>query len=82
MRRGVRQHLAGLTMNQRVNVKRTDYDLLKATLTNCLRHSPESQNRERHPRFREQLLGRVSFIEMINPEKSKRLRAILDQIEW
>ncbi len=82
MRQGVRQHLAGLTTNQQVNVTRTDYDRLKAVLTNCLRQGPESQNREGHPRFREHLLGRVSFVEMINPEKGKRLHAILDRIRW
>ena len=82
MRQAVRQHLAGLTTNQRVNVKRADYDRLKAVLTNCLRYGPESQNREDHPRFREHLLGRVSFVEMINRDKAKRLREIFDRIEW
>ena len=33
MRQGVRQHLAGLVINQRMNVKPKDFDLLKATLT-------------------------------------------------
>jgi RNA-directed DNA polymerase len=78
----VRQHLAGLTTNQRVNVKRADYDHLKAVLTNCVRHGPESQNRESRPRFRQRLEGRVSFVQMINPEKGSRLRAIFDRIEW
>jgi RNA-directed DNA polymerase len=82
MRQGVRQHLAGLTTNQRVNVKRADYDHLKAVLTNCVRHGPESQNRQRHPRFRAHIEGRVSFVEMINPEKGSRLRAIFDRIQW
>jgi RNA-directed DNA polymerase len=82
MRQGVRQHLAGLTTNQRVNVKRADYDRLKAVLTNCVRHGAESQNREVRPRFRDHLLGRISFLEMITPDKAKRLRAIFDQIEW
>ena len=82
MRQGVRQHLAGLTTNQRVNVQRADFDRLKAVLTNCLRHGPESQNREAHPRFRAHLEGRMSFVEMINPGKGSRLRAIFDRIEW
>src|SRR5579864_4041967 len=38
MRQGVRQHLAGLVANQRLNIRRTDFDRLKATLTNCIRH--------------------------------------------
>ena len=34
MRQGVRQHLAGLVTNQRMNVIRRDFDRLKAVLTN------------------------------------------------
>jgi RNA-directed DNA polymerase len=80
MRQGVRQHLAGLVANQRVNVARADFDRLKATLTNCIRHGLESQNREAHPSFRAHLAGRVAFVEMVNPERGARLRALLDRI--
>jgi hypothetical protein len=82
MRQGVRQYLAGLVTNERVNVLRADFDRLKATLTNCVRHGPESQNREGHPEFRMHLAGKISFVEMVNPEKSARLRKIFEQIEW
>jgi RNA-directed DNA polymerase len=82
MRQGVRQHLAGLVANQRVNIMRPDFDRLKATLTNCVRQGPESQNRDAHPNFRSHLEGRVGFVEMINPVKGKRLRLILEQIQW
>jgi RNA-directed DNA polymerase len=82
MRHGVRQHLAGLVANQRLNVVRGDFDRLKATLTNCVRLGPESQNREAHPYFRAHLEGRVGFVEMINPGKAKRLRKSFDKIEW
>jgi hypothetical protein len=82
MRQGVRQHLAGVVTNRRLNVWRRDFDRLKATLTNCVRHGPASQNRESHPDFRAHLEGRVSYVESINPAKGKRLRAILARIEW
>lgn len=82
MRQGVRQYLAGLTANQRVNVIRRDFDSLKATLMNCVRFGEASQNRKGHPMFREHLEGRVGFVESINPAKGARLRRILDQIEW
>ena len=82
MRQSVRQHLAGLVTNQRLNVRRADFDLLKAILTNCARHGPASQNREAHPHFREHLLGRLGFIESVHPEKGRRLRAIFDKITW
>jgi RNA-directed DNA polymerase len=82
MRQGVRQHLAGVVLNRHANVIRTDFDRLKATLTNCVRLGPESQNRESHPTFRSHLEGRLAFVEMINPAKGKRLRAIFDQVHW
>jgi RNA-directed DNA polymerase len=82
MRQGVRQHLAGLVANRHVNVIRADFDRLKATLTNCVRLGPESQNRDDHSSFRLHLDGRVGFVEMINPAKGKRLRALFERIEW
>jgi RNA-directed DNA polymerase len=82
MRQGVRQHLAGLVVNQHMNVRRSDFDLLKATLTNCVRLGPDTQNRSDHPSFRAHLEGRVGFVESINPPKGKRLRAILERIQW
>jgi hypothetical protein len=82
MRQGMRQHLAGLVTNQRPNIARPDFDLLKAVLTNCIRLGPESQNRESRLRFRAHLEGRVAFVEMINPGKGKRLREIFERIPW
>jgi hypothetical protein len=82
MRRGVRQHLAGLVINRHPNVRRADFDLLKATLTNCVRMGPASQNHEKHPSFQAHLEGRVGFVESINPGKGMRLREILDRIVW
>ena len=82
MRQGVRQRLAGLTANQRVNVIRTDFDRLKATLTNCVRRGAARQNHEGHPLFREHLEGRVGFVESINAAKGARLRRIFEKIAW
>ena len=73
MRRGVRQHLAGLVANDKLNIARRDFDQLKAVLTNCVRFGLESQNRDHRPDFRSHLYGRVSFVEMINPQKGERL---------
>lgn len=82
MRQSVRQHLAGLVANQRLNIRRGDFDRLKAILTNCVRFGAESQNREAHPQFRSHLQGRVAFMENVNPTKGKRLRAIFERIRW
>jgi hypothetical protein len=82
MRQGVRQHLAGLVTNQRINIMRSDFDRLKAVLTNCARLGPASQNREGRSRFRSHLEGRLAFVETVNPNKGKRLRAIFERIQW
>ncbi len=82
MRQGVRQHLAGLVANERLNVPRPDFDLLKATLTNCVRLGPASQNRDGHANFKAHLEGRVGYVESVNPAKGRRLRAILNRIEF
>lgn len=82
MREGVRQYLAGIVTNAHLNVIRRDYDVLKATLTNCLRHGWVSQNREGHADFRAHLGGRVSFVEMVNAKRGVKLRALFDRIRW
>ena len=82
MRQGVRQYLAGVVANRRLNVPRPDYDLLKAILTNCIHRGPESQNRKDHADFRAHLAGRVSFVEMINAKRGEKLRGLFEQIQW
>jgi retron-type reverse transcriptase len=82
MRQGVRQHLAGLAVNRRLNVIRADFDRLKATLNNCVRLGPESQNRDAVANFQAHLDGRVGFVETINPAKGKRLRVLFERIRW
>jgi retron-type reverse transcriptase len=82
MRCGVRQYLAGIVTNEKLNVVRADFDRLKAILTNSVRHGAESQNRDDHPAFRQHLDGRVGFVEMVNPAKGARLRRIFEKIAW
>jgi RNA-directed DNA polymerase len=82
MRQSVRQNLAGLVANEHVNIRRTDFDCLKATLTNCIRLGPESQNREAHPHYRQHLEGKVAFVKSVNPGKGDRLRVLFERIRW
>ena len=82
MRQGVRQQLTGLVVNMRPNIRRSDYDGLKAILTNCERGRPGEQNRDKRSDFRAHLSGRVSFVESINPGRGAKLRAIYNRIDW
>ncbi len=82
MRQGVRQRLAGLAVNAKPNLIRADYDCLKATLTNCARHSATHENRDRRADFQSHLRGRIAFVSSINAEKGTKLQKIFDQIAW
>jgi len=82
MRRGDRQRITGLTVNDHINVPRPEYDRLKATLHNCIHRGPATQNRDDHPDFRAHLDGRVTWVETVNPPRGLRLRLMFMQIEW
>lgn len=82
MRRSVRQHVAGVVVNAKMNVAREDFDTLKAILTNCVRHGPATQNRQQHADFRAHLLGRIAWVSSLNAGKGDRLRAIFAKVDW
>jgi len=82
MRRGSRQSLAGVVVNRRMGLRRSDLELLEATLTNCARFGPESQNRQGLPDFRSHLEGRIGFVEMVNRSQAQKLRRIFQSIRF
>ncbi|GAA4430701.1 reverse transcriptase family protein [Bremerella cremea] len=82
MKQGVAQRIAGLVVNQQLNLPRKSFETLKAILTNCIRHGPASQNRSGHPDFRAHLQGKISYVASIHPAKGERLMHLFDQIEW
>jgi RNA-directed DNA polymerase len=82
MRASTRQQVTGIVVNKHCNIKRSDFDTLKATLTNCLRHNPASQNREGHADFRAHLAGKLAYMRMINPARTAKLQALFEQINW
>lgn len=82
MRSGCQQRLAGVVVNDRLNVPRKEFDRLKAILTNCVHVGIAGQNRANHGDFRSHLLGRIAFVSSINPRRGERLRDIFNQISW
>jgi hypothetical protein len=82
MRRGVRQHLAGLVVNEKVSVPRAEFDRLKATLTNCVRHGAAAENRDGLADFRAHIQGRIAFVAMVQPERGEKLRRMFEGIDW
>lgn len=82
MRRGARQLVTGIVVNEHCNIGRTAFDALKATLFNCVRHGPDRQNTAGVPDFRRHLDGRVAWVEQIAPARGLKLRALFDRIDW
>ena len=82
MRSSQRQIATGVVLNERLNITRSNYDSLKATLFNCAQHGPQSQNRDAHPFFREHLNGRIMWVEQLNATKGKKLRELFERIQW
>jgi RNA-directed DNA polymerase len=82
MPRSARQRVCGIVVNERPNVSRRDYDVLKATLHNAARRGPMGENRAAVPDFRAHLLGRISWVESLNPERGRKLRETFDRIDW
>jgi retron-type reverse transcriptase len=79
---GASQRITGLVVNQRPNLPRREYDVLKAILTNCRRHGAASQNRRSQPNFRAHLLGRIGWFRQIHPERGARLTDLFKLIDW
>jgi hypothetical protein len=82
VRRSSRQVVTGVVVNEKPNVSRAEFDRLKATLTNCLRHGPSSQNRDRHPAFAAHLRGRIAHVQLLNPDRAARLLELYARIDW
>lgn len=80
--RARRQTVTGIVVNDRTNATRTDYERLRAILHNAVETGARAQNRHGHPDYRAHLLGRIAWIEGLNPGRGRRLRADFDRIDW
>ena len=77
-----RQSIAGVVVNAKPNVARDHYDRLKATLTNCIRLGPSTQNREQVADFTSHLRGRIAHVQQLNRARGEKLLAIFHRIDW
>jgi RNA-directed DNA polymerase len=82
MRSAARQRVTGVVVNDHLNVPRETFETLKATLHNCRKLGPASQNRDGHADFKAHLDGRIGWVESLNPARGQRLRAIYHQVVW
>jgi hypothetical protein len=79
---GGRQTVCGVVVNVRPNVRRSDYDRLKAILHNAAADGPVSQNHDGVADFKAHLRGRISWVGSLNPTRGDRLRKLFAEIDW
>ena len=82
MKPGVRQVIAGVVVNDAPAAPRHIVRTLQATLFNCIKHGPQSQNRTGEAYFRAHLLGNIAWVRHLNPVQGGRLMALFRQIKW
>ena len=70
-----RQATCGIVVNAHPNIARADYDRLKAILHNAALRCPGEHSRA-------DLLGRVAWVEFLNPARGAHLRAAFTAIHW
>jgi RNA-directed DNA polymerase len=81
-RQGGRQTVTGIVVNARPNLPRSEFDRLKAILTNCVRHGPATQNKDNHSDYRAHLMGKVAQFGAINTVRGQKLWELFDRIIW
>ncbi|MDA0163197.1 reverse transcriptase family protein [Solirubrobacter ginsenosidimutans] len=76
MGRGRRQTVTGVVVNAHPNVPRAEYDTLKATLHRAALDGPPA---DLDPTV---LLGRIAWVESLNPTRGEKLRTAFATITW
>jgi retron-type reverse transcriptase len=82
LRRHQRQRIAGVVVNDKPNIARDHYDRLKATLVNCVRTCPSSQNREGHDNIAAHLQGSIAQVQQHKRRRGEKLGALFQRIDW
>ena len=82
MTRAGRQRVCGIVVNDRPNAARADYDRLRAALHEAALHGPAAANRAGVPDLRAHLLGRIGWVEALNPGRGAKLRRQVARIDW
>jgi retron-type reverse transcriptase len=79
-RRGARQMVTGLVVNDALATPRTLRRRLRSILHNARATGLEAQNRDRRPHFRAYLQGLIAFVHAASPRHAAPLRAALERV--
>ena len=75
MTRAGRQLITGIVVNEHANLVRPEFDRLKATLHRAERNGPGALDRAH-------VLGRIAWVEQLNPGRGAKLRERFERIAW
>lgn len=86
MRKGRRQEVTGIVVNQKLNVDRATLKRFRALLHHIEKDGPEGKQWNGAPNLLDAIHGYASFVYMVNPEKGaallKRTKRILKKHGW
>lgn len=82
MTRSQAQTICGVVVNEHANLRRQDFDRLRALLHRSALDGPAATADRPLMEWRRHLLGRIAWAEQLNPAKSRRLRTLWDRITW
>lgn len=80
-RKGRRQTVTGVVVNEKLSVPRDEVRRLRAILHGARKTGLAAQNRENLPHFPAWLRGKLAYLAMIDPVKGKKMLAELDALE-
>ncbi|MCF4097241.1 reverse transcriptase family protein [Maritalea mediterranea] len=76
MPRASRQTVTGVLVNEHLNIDRRSFDKLKAIIHAC---GKPGDRRLLDPSFRKSLMGKIDWVESVNPHRGQRLRQLLSK---
>lgn len=76
------QTVCGIVVNARTNMRRSEFDRLRATLHHCTQGRFTPSIGMSIDAWRNHLLGRVQWADQLNPDKARRLHALWERIDW
>ncbi|SHH20361.1 RNA-directed DNA polymerase [Jatrophihabitans endophyticus] len=79
--RSGRQQVLGVVLNHHPAVPRRERDALRALLHNCATTGWRAQARDRDD-FPAHVLGRIAWVQSLDPVHGRRLRAAYDAVDW
>lgn len=74
-RRGGRQMVTGIVVNEKLSLPREEMRRLRAILHGAAKSGLASQNRDGNPHFEAWLRGKIAYVHMVDPARAARLLA-------